>query len=78
MERPKNLFLIGRGPEDWAVIEEATGVCLGEHTSYKEAEALGCSLARERRVQLIVPDFKGRIDRYDFRPWWMRWLFGNA
>ncbi len=77
MERPKNIFLIGRGPEDWAIIEEASGLCLGDYRNYKEAEQFARSVAQQRRVLLLVPDFQGRVDRHDFRPWWMRWLFGD-
>jgi hypothetical protein len=77
MERPRNIFLIGRGPEDWAVIEEASGHCFAAYSKYREAEEFALALAQKRRVQLLVPNLQGGVDRHDFRRWWMRWLFAE-
>ena len=63
------------GEDDWVVQEEG-GRELGHYPNMESAEAVGRTLARARRVVLLVEDHKGRVKRRDFRGLFRR-LFGR-
>lgn len=75
MERAKNIFLFPTHEKDWAVMEEASGHHFGRYATYESAEEFARSVARSRRVQLLVFDLQGVRARHDFRQWWRRLLF---
>jgi len=74
LARVGNIYLIARGPDEWTVLEEATGNSFGSFRTYQEARDCGITMAQKRRVQLVIPKSRDDADRFDFRPWWTRWF----
>jgi len=74
LARVGNIYLIARGPDEWTVLEEATGNSFASFRTYQEARDYGFTMAQKRRVQLVIPKSRDDAERFDFRPWWTRWF----
>jgi hypothetical protein len=59
------------GEDDW-VVQDGCGRDLGHYPSQAHAESVGRTLARARRVVLLVEDRRGRVKRTDFSGLWRR------
>ena len=77
MKTAKNtIHVVMSGQYDWLVQEDG-GRELGHYQTRSEAEAVGYKLARKRRVELVVDDGRGKMQRSRPRKGWFARLFGR-
>jgi len=70
------IHVLARGERDWVVREEQ-GRELGHYPTRQAAEAVGNKLARKRKVELVVHDDSGKVERSRPRKGWFPRFFGR-
>jgi hypothetical protein len=70
-----SIHVEAKGERDWLVREDG-GRELGHYPTQAEAKEVGHKLARKRRVELVVRDQGGRVQRSRPRKGWFVRIFG--
>jgi hypothetical protein len=77
LEMPQGIHVLPAGPDDW-IVKQEDGRELGHYPKKTQAEEVGRKVARKRKVELLVHDRSGSIERRS-RPsrGWLARLFSR-